>query len=91
MVRLPLSCSYLNEGNVVDTLGLLVGSLGQVLVDVLEVGDEHVLDEVLVLFDVIVFEEDLVANHSSLHGEIIASGSDIEGFLLKRLCLRLHY
>lgn len=86
-----LLCSYLNEGDVINPLCFLVGSFRQVLVDVLEVGNEHVLDEVLILLDVVVLEEDLVADDGCLSGEVVTLGSHLEGFLLLRLCLRLHY
>ena len=59
-IKLKIKITYLNEHQAVNSLGRLVRAGGEVLIDVLEVGHEHILHKVLILLDIVLLEKDLI-------------------------------
>lgn len=48
--------AYLSKDELVDAFGLFITFVGEIIVDILEVGNKHKLNEVFILLQVKVFQ-----------------------------------
>lgn len=72
---------YLNEDNMINSLWLFIWPLGQIFENIFEVGDKDIFHEVFVLFNVVIFQVNLIVHYLSLLGEIVTLCSNLGGNL----------